>query len=997
MSSKCLLILVLTFFKIHTYSQTGLPGNTGSNINESFIKFYNTPGRSLEPGAFVLDNNFTITCGNVRSSTPPYYSAAYLMKIDPLGKIVWQKTFGGNATQGLRNLIKLKDGNFIATGVDAPSTSIRYYLLKFDGNGNIIWRKDFGTNNNNENFSVRCIAEAVDGSLILTAYNMENNPMGNFRILFARFDAQGNVLLSKFFVPPYEAYGAVMSPNSLVIKDGFTYIAGNVVINSLKGLLMKVNNTSGELVWSKVYDFNNGEADFYQAFNYSAEKLCLLGVNRLNPIDTSIIYMVDTSGIPSSANYLRCSPGSVGENLMYGMATLDKDKNLIWTMKNFSSQAMDMTISKVHPINGVRWSKEYKQLTNHPRVLGIQIGKDSSIFTAGYKSNNDGYLQYYLTKFTKDGESGCVPDNLQTSFGMGVTNFRNVVFSPVNKTLINKSGTNTVIGDLLSLADSLCVNLNICTAIKLSGPDTLCSITDTIKIKVEKSYQDNVTPQFLYDSSKVRFISFADSIVKFMALQHGFISIKAISQTSCETFQDSLTLKIFPSASQVSLGKDTFICDRQSLDLSANLQYPAYTWQDNSRLPNFTATTPGKYYVTVRDYCHKINTDTIIIAPAKTVLFNLLRDYTMCDRDTVSIQLPTMLSNSVIQPDNNISYANNMIKAWPAVSQNFYIQATTYEGCVISDSLRIKVNYATPILLSGNTSVCEGDTVTLNAPAGLVAYTWNDGSSAEKYKVTASGKYWVTVVNSNNCTSSDTANVLVNIKPTLFLGNDTTICPNQNYSIKAGNSFSTYQWQDGSRASVFTTANIGMYWVTVSDINGCSNMDTLRITGYKAIPANLLKATDSVCMYEPKVIAPDGNWSAYLWSNGMQTPNISVTSAGVYSLQVWNSAGCFGRDTIKVVNKECIEGIWFPSAFTPNTDGKNDLFKPVFHTRLAAYNFTIYNRFGELVYREIGSPKGWDGKFNGQTQDTGTYVWYCIYQWPGQREQSQKGTVLLLR
>ncbi len=66
----------------------------------------------------------------------------------------------------------------------------------------------------------------------------------------------------------------------------------------------------------------------------------------------------------------------------------------------------------------------------------------------------------------------------------------------------------------------------------------------------------------------------------------------------------------------------------------------------------------------------------------------------------------------------------------------------------------------------------------------------------------------------------------------------------------------------------------------------------------------------------------------------------------------------FAKDTIEILNQECIGGIYFPSAFTPNGDGKNDSFKPIIHARLTNYYFAIYNRLGHVVFEEIESAKG---------------------------------------
>jgi gliding motility-associated-like protein len=95
-----------------------------------------------------------------------------------------------------------------------------------------------------------------------------------------------------------------------------------------------------------------------------------------------------------------------------------------------------------------------------------------------------------------------------------------------------------------------------------------------------------------------------------------------------------------------------------------------------------------------------------------------------------------------------------------------------------------------------------------------------------------------------------------------------------------------------------------------------------------------------------------------------------------------------------IVEQVCV--ISFPNAFTPNNDGKNDLFKILNATNLQAYHLAIYSRWGQEVFETNDFSKGWDGKFNGRAQDQGVYVWFCDYHKNGVHKES-KGTVTLLR
>ncbi|HMK24840.1 MAG TPA: T9SS type B sorting domain-containing protein [Chitinophagaceae bacterium] len=91
------------------------------------------------------------------------------------------------------------------------------------------------------------------------------------------------------------------------------------------------------------------------------------------------------------------------------------------------------------------------------------------------------------------------------------------------------------------------------------------------------------------------------------------------------------------------------------------------------------------------------------------------------------------------------------------------------------------------------------------------------------------------------------------------------------------------------------------------------------------------------------------------------------------------------------------KGLYVPTAFTPNADGKNDNFKPSIFGNVLQYQFAVYSRWGEIVFSTNKIDEGWNGSFNGHRQDANIFVWYCIYQLEGEDVKRKKGTVALIR
>ena len=87
-----------------------------------------------------------------------------------------------------------------------------------------------------------------------------------------------------------------------------------------------------------------------------------------------------------------------------------------------------------------------------------------------------------------------------------------------------------------------------------------------------------------------------------------------------------------------------------------------------------------------------------------------------------------------------------------------------------------------------------------------------------------------------------------------------------------------------------------------------------------------------------------------------------------------------------------------PTAFTPNGDGKNDLFRVLNAVKAENLELLLFNRWGQLVFKTTNWKQGWDGKINGELQATGVYVWLLRYTDRNSKKRiEQKGTVTLIR
>ena len=124
---------------------------------------------------------------------------------------------------------------------------------------------------------------------------------------------------------------------------------------------------------------------------------------------------------------------------------------------------------------------------------------------------------------------------------------------------------------------------------------------------------------------------------------------------------------------------------------------------------------------------------------------------------------------------------------------------------------------------------------------------------------------------------------------------------------------------------------------------------------------------------------------------------VAPLSTTIFTVTVMNSDSCYASDTITIyVDNELSKFI--PTAFTPNGDGLNDVFRlcNVHYQKLV--EFSVYNRWGQMVYHNTTDPmKGWDGTFNGQPQDMGVYQYLIRVAYPDGYVETYQGNVTLVR
>lgn len=183
----------------------------------------------------------------------------------------------------------------------------------------------------------------------------------------------------------------------------------------------------------------------------------------------------------------------------------------------------------------------------------------------------------------------------------------------------------------------------------------------------------------------------------------------------------------------------------------------------------------------------------------------------------------------------------------------------------------------------------------------------------------------------------------------LELGPDRTICPGEEVLLDASVPGATdVVWNDGFAGPVRTVTTAGTYAVTVS-AGACVFTDTITVTVSPG-PDFDLGPDRVLCTGEATTITislPEGG--SLIWEDGSTLPSRTISGNRVLQATLTTACGT-ASDTLNVITEECPEGIYLPNSFTPDNDGTNDTFLPVYDPRVWQVTYSIHDRWGRAIF-----------------------------------------------
>ena len=405
--------------------------------------------------------------------------------------------------------------------------------------------------------------------------------------------------------------------------------------------------------------------------------------------------------------------------------------------------------------------------------------------------------------------------------------------------------------------------------------------------------------------------------------------------------------------------------------------------------------------------------------PSLSVAF---QDTLVCKNDPLQLQAIgtgifswTPLTNIV-----NANTANPTVT--PPVDTWYYVNMND-NGCLNRDSVHVRVVSSVTARAMKDTTICEGDPIQLRLISDGLNFSWtvggpggsvNDPNIREPIATTTSSTPYYVLASIGSCIARDTVQVTTIPYPGASLGADKQICYNTSTQLNATIVGNRFTWTPTRYLSDSTILNpvsspprSTTYILSVYDNLGCPKpgKDTITVIVNPKIRA-FAGSDTTVVIGQPLQFQGFGGVN-YVWSpstglNNTLIPNPvgiynSSNDSVRYKMVTSDAIGCSDSAYVTVYIFQTLPYVFVPTAFTPNGDGLNDIIRPIAVGIQKINYFSIYNRWGQMVYYTTQNKTGWDGRLSGKPQASAVYVWMLsAIDYLG-KPLFLKGTVTLIR
>jgi gliding motility-associated-like protein len=445
-----------------------------------------------------------------------------------------------------------------------------------------------------------------------------------------------------------------------------------------------------------------------------------------------------------------------------------------------------------------------------------------------------------------------------------------------------------------------------------------------------------------------------------------------------------------------------------------------FSWSNSATTEDLAGIGAANYIVTVTDGNGCIEMDSANLSEPAAISTSIVSIDNSCEGDsTGSLDLTVLGATppyTFLWSDGSLTEDLINVEAG-----SYSVTITDANGCTGTENGNISEPTAVTGSIIGSDVLCFGDnngSADLSVLGGTPPYTflWSNAETTEDINSLGGGTYQVVVTDANGCVFVETTDIVEPAEIALDFSTTEPLCNGDatgsvDMTVIGGNLPLTFNWSNSALTEDLTNVSAATYDVTVTDANLCTATGSIDLTEPLAMTLETI-GIDINCIGDADGIAivnSEGgiNPYSYLWDDPPATTESVAQSLmpGTYTVFVTDINGCVSSTSILISEplqnpEECFSGfadIVVPTAFTPNADGKNDVFSIHDFNGVEPIQWMVFNRWGEKVFASVSFNDGWDGFYKSKPALIGTYVYFIEALSLDGEPIMKKGTVTLVR
>ena len=794
-SMKIFFIFLCLLFTFIANSQNFVWAKTFGNANDESAKANATDasGNIITVGTFVGTVDFDPNAGISNLVSTSGSIDIYLSKLNSSGNLVWAKKIGSTGSESANDIVTDASGNIYITGeysgtvdfdpnagivnLTSSSSSRDVFIAKYDANGNILWAKSMG--GANVDIGQELALDASNNLYVAGTYSgtVDFDPSASTRTLTV-FGGSGDLFVGKYDSNGNYLWAWGLGGNGSETATGIKYNSTNNFVY-LTGTFTGTNTSITPNYAGGTFNSAGGSDCFITRLDASTGTGSLTrGVFGGTGFENTNDLEIDSNGNIFIA-------GDFGSTI---------DVNIFAGVNNLAPTGFtDGFILKYNTALTLSYAKQFDHPNNTGSVYSNSLKLDgiNNIYIGGYLNDVTDFDPDAVTTFTYTTpdwyDYDCFVAKLDPNGNFvwakkwGGTDF-SAMSEEVTSITLDPSGNIYTCGTFGGSTGAAC-DFN-----PDAGTNNVIAVTGGVDAFIHKlgctlpstvTTTSNVTP-ICIGTSTTKTISISSTIESGVTYSWGFLGSAGVSFSP-------------------NTGTNTSI--------------------------SYTATSSFSIVVTATNACGTTTTMVQSITPYALPSLTITTDYpSVCAGQpngfhATGAQTYTWNPGYIINNMPSVNYGSGI----------FTVTATDANGCVNSKTINY-TEYPLPNVtaIANPTIICANKTGTLTA-GGASSYTWTSGPTTQNYVVNSAGIYTVTGQDINGCVNTKTVSLSVNPIPNVVAGYNfpATFCNGYTVTLISSGA-STYSWTGGPSTSNYNVSTSGIYTVTGTDGNGCSNTATIH-------------------------------------------------------------------------------------------------------------------------------------------------------------------------